>query len=296
VGSGVPNKGPLKITIRSTSVDQTWRTIWEIFPTYARLTVQLAPVAYWFQYEGTPGGVLEPASDFIVRSTGEQTLANVSWAADITGEEWMFATDPTVGRSLYMIQYNDADTTTDYYANSNNLMTILAFGRNGSSRFLTQVPQQFAFGLVDATTLDGVRPTVHDISKSLGFSTGPAEKRPFDPSPTPTTTAEASSTPTATASASPTTTVTPTATATATEISTSSPTSVNSPTPTEMVTASPTITLAATMSASPSPTGTFVATASATPTGPATAVASPTPTGEATPTPKELIFLPLALN
>lgn len=278
--SSIQNRGTLKITIRSSSLDQTWKAIWEIFPTYARMTVQLAPVAYYFNYEGTPGGLLEPASDFIVRSTGEQTLASTNWTADITGEEWMFAADPTVGRSLYLIHYNDADTAIDSYKNDSNKMTILAFGRNNSQRLLTQVPLQLAFGLVNATTLEGVGPVVQDIYKPLSFTTGAAEKRPFDPSPTPTSTASPSPTPTATDTPSPMPTASPTSTPTATLSASPTPTETPTATPTDTptLTPTPTVTLSASATATPSPTPTATATASPSTTASPTAATSATPT------------------
>ncbi len=296
VESGVQSRGPLKITVRANSLDGNWRVLWEFFPTYARLTVVQAPAAYWFLYEGTPGGVLQPAADFIVRSTGEQTLANENWAADIDGEEWMFAADPVVGRSLFMLHYDEADTTTDSYTNSSNLMTILAFGRNGTQRFLTQVPRQFAFGLVDATTVEGVQPVIHDVYKPLGFTTGGAEKRPLEPTATPTNTIEATptetptETPTATATASPTPSATPTDTPTMTPTATATATA--STTPTNTTTASPTSTPSATIAA----TFTLTPNATASPTSVAPATSSPTPTEEGTPPLSEFIYLPLALN
>jgi hypothetical protein len=306
----VQTRGPLKITVRSSSLDQQWRTIWEFFPTYARMTVQLAPVAYYFNYEGTPGGSLQPASDLIVRSTGESALASEAWAADITGEEWMFAADPALGRSLYLVHYNDADTTTDSYKPDGSKMTVLAFGRNGSSRFLTQVPSQFAFGLVDSTTVEGVQPAIHNVYKPLTYEMGAAEKRPFDPSPTPTNTNTPSPTPTDTAT--PTPTGTPTQTATASPTSTPSPTATASPTatstatPTNVSTASPTATATPTLAQSltPTATGTLLATGTATATAtfgpsPTTTTTSPTPSPSPTVPVQPMegsIYLPVVLD
>ena len=60
--SSVTRVGPLKISIYSESQDTRWACAWDFFPGYARLTVLRTNGPYWFLYEGTPGGKLEPAS------------------------------------------------------------------------------------------------------------------------------------------------------------------------------------------------------------------------------------------
>jgi hypothetical protein len=81
----IVSQGPLKATIVSTANDGKWQVKWEIFPRYARLSVLKKPASarYWFLYEGTPGGILDPTKDFVVRSNGTQTLASVTWEEDL---------------------------------------------------------------------------------------------------------------------------------------------------------------------------------------------------------------------
>ena len=159
--SEILQQGPLKATFVSSSVDGAWETVWEIYPAFARLTVMKAAGAYWFLYEGTPGGVLEPGSDFVVRSNGATTLAAESWSGDISGGEWAYFSDPNAGRSLYFINQVDDAIVDSYYA-MNGLMTVFGFGRDGNNRFLTATPQQFMMGFAEDT----------DWPRSLRWSMG----------------------------------------------------------------------------------------------------------------------------
>lgn len=184
--SVIVNQGPLKATIRSTSDGGLWQTQWELFPTYARMTVVKAPAdkKYWFLYEGTPGGVLQVNTDFVVRSNGTQTALATSWTGDLQGEEWAFFADPNVGRALYVVHHQE-DGVVDSYWPMQNLMTVFGFGRDGLNTYLTQTQRQFTFGLVDATTLNGVAPVVRAAYKPMNTNVGAAEKNGDPPPPPP---------------------------------------------------------------------------------------------------------------
>lgn len=223
--STLVNSGPLKATIRSVSNPAGWTALWEIYPTYARMTVIEAAANYWFQYEGTPGGVLE-ATDQIVRSGGLQNGGFASWNGDIGGDEWVYVADPALGRSLYVV-HEEQDTLVDTYRTQNDEMTILAFGRNDrNGRFLSATPQHFLFGFVDATGLAPVTTAIHNAFKPLAVSSDAVQLRP-ESGP-----------------------VEPPATSTATPVPTNTPTLVPTHTPTPTVGPSPTAT------SEPSPTAT----------------------------------------
>jgi hypothetical protein len=184
------NTGPLKATFESTSNDGEWKVMWELFPNYARMTVlkKAAGKNYWFLYEGTPGGVLESTEDFVVRSSGQQNDAGSSWTGDLAGEEWVFVADPNVGRSIYLIHHTEDNVVDSYKPDNDLLMAIFGFGRDGNSRNLSQVPNQFTIGLVDATTLNEVVPVVHNAYEPLNVVLGATEERVGTPTPTPTST------------------------------------------------------------------------------------------------------------
>jgi hypothetical protein len=215
----IESDGPLKAVFTSVSNDGLWKARWEAFPDTMRLTILngAAGKKYWLLYEGTPGGVLEPTTDLVTRSDGTQITLAETWVGDIMGEEWAYFTDPTLGRSLFLIHYQE-DELVDQYAPSADLkMTIFGFGRGGNSRYLTVIPKQFSFGLVDQTAVEDVSVTIRGVYKPLDVTVGqPEEGVPGTPTPTrtprPTRTPQPTDTPTAT----PTATATPTMTATAT--------------------------------------------------------------------------------
>ena len=161
--------GPLKVTIHSITTDGLWEGLWEIYPGYAKLTVLQAARAYWFLYEGTPGGVLDPASDFMVRSDGTQTPLSDSWTQDLAGDEWVYFADPAIGasgRSLFLANHT-ADNAVDSYFPLDGQMTVFGFGRSGLSSFLNQIPGEFTIGLMDETAFAGASTTVLSAYKDL---------------------------------------------------------------------------------------------------------------------------------
>ena len=106
VATTVLADGPLKATFRSISNGGAWEVRWDIFPDYARMTlVKRGESNFWWLYEGTPGGELELGQDRLTRSNGDSILASGTWSSDIPGDEWIFVTDPDVGRSLYLAHH-----------------------------------------------------------------------------------------------------------------------------------------------------------------------------------------------
>jgi hypothetical protein len=167
--------GPLKVTFKSVSKgDTSWEVVWDVFPTYARMTVVRQGTAnYWWQYEGTPGGQLEPAIDRLTRSDGNSIKASGTWTTDIPGDEWIFVTDPNVGangRSLYLAHHQGDAKVDGYTADGSNEMTIFGFGRSANQRLLNSLPQQFTLGFTDETTLAGVGAVVNDAYKPLDIT------------------------------------------------------------------------------------------------------------------------------
>lgn len=266
VDSGSPRRGPLRVTLRSTSRDGLWVTQWEIYPTFARLSVQktAAGKAFWLLYEGPPGGTMDLATDLVTRPTETgpvTTTVDESWVGDIPGEEWAFFTDPALGRSLF-VHHQPDDAIVDYYTPSTDkLMTVMGFGREVNNRFLTGLPQYLTVGLVDSITVEGVTAAIYDADKPLVVRLGEPEVGPEPPTPTPT--------------------LTP------------------SPTATETVEPSPTPTVTSTRKPTATPTGTATATSTATATmtvtATATRVVTETPTPTATQQPPSGVYLPVVI-
>ena len=167
--------GPLKATFRAVSKpDGAWEVLWDVFPDYARMTVVKQGTAnYWWLYEGTPGGVLEPAVDRLTRSDGSSIKASQTWTTDIAGDEWIYVTDPNVGangRSLYLIHHQNDSKVDGYAPDGGNSMTIFGFGRSANQRLLNTLPQQFTFGFTDETAVGSVAPVVNDAYKPLALT------------------------------------------------------------------------------------------------------------------------------
>jgi len=262
------SSGPLKATFRSTNnaiaspaVPQgAWEVLWEVFPSYARMTVTKAPVGggYWFLYEGTPGGTLEANSDFFTLSNGTTKLLSQTWSADIPNEEWLFFGDPSpsAGNSIYLAHHQDDDKE-DAYWPMDNLMTVFGFGRKnpsyGIAAELTGVGRQFTFGLADSTDFSVVGAKVRNAYKALPVTIGSAAEVPpatttaTVPPVSPTVTTPGylvygpvvygfdkgpmygTGTPTPTMTTTPTETPTPTQTPTATPTETPTQTATNTP-------------------------------------------------------------------
>lgn len=170
--SQILHAGPLKLTIRSVTNDDKWETLWEIYPHYAKMTMVRKDHNYWFLYEGTPGGLLEPTSDLVVRSSDAQPqLASVTWTGDIPGEEWVYFGDPNKNRSLYVINHQE-DTLVDSYYPMDGKMTVFGFGRSGTNRYLAQTPAYFTVGLVDTVVKAEAEPVIRNAYKDLAIQTG----------------------------------------------------------------------------------------------------------------------------
>lgn len=186
VATTLQSDGPLKATFKSVSNGGAWEVVWDVFPDYARMTVVKAGTTnYWWLYEGTPGGALQtggPNADRLTRSNGDSIPASGTWATDIPGDEWLFVTDPNVGRSLYLAHHQEDTKIDGYTADNSNMMTIFGFGRSGNQRLLSGLPNQFTFGFVDETGISGVLPVVNGAYKPLTI-TGNNDDGGGDPGP-----------------------------------------------------------------------------------------------------------------
>lgn len=172
--------GPLKATIQSVVLDENMvesRVVqWQIYPEHAVMTILKAPGAYWFLYEGTPGGSLEVNSDFIVRSDGTNTKTFVKWDGPITGGEWLYFSDPLKQRSLYFA-HHEQDTLVDSYWAMNKEMTVFGFGREGIIPLMNQIPASFTMGFADQTDYEQLQGTINAAYRDLAVTVGDPQAR-----------------------------------------------------------------------------------------------------------------------
>ncbi|MCB0045955.1 MAG: VCBS repeat-containing protein, partial [Caldilineaceae bacterium] len=171
--------GPLKATIHTVTDDNTWQATWEIFPGFARMTLEQAGHNYWFLYEGTPGGVLEPDDDLVVRADGTNTSAGTAWTGDLEPEEWAYFGDPAVGndgRALFVAKHTN-DTAIDSYYAMNGQMTVFGNGRQNTQTHLSNTPEQFTIGLLETVEYATAAPVIRSAYRPLLVTMGGSEEQ-----------------------------------------------------------------------------------------------------------------------
>ncbi len=172
--SRIVHRGPVRVRIASESADGKWACHWDVFPALARLTVTRADHAYWFLYEGTPGGELDEATDFCVRSDGTRTPASKRWTGDLPDPEWLYFGDPVRNRILFLAQEADDRLVDSYWPMQGN-MTVFGFGRKGLGKFLKATPARFIVGLAEGTEPQRGKLVVESATRPLEVEVTPAE-------------------------------------------------------------------------------------------------------------------------
>jgi len=145
--SSIVSQGPLKATISSQTTDGTWKLMWEVYPQYATMTLNQAGANYWLVYEGTPGGQINPTTDYWVRSSGQSLLDNSTWDGDIPSPEWAYFGDGAMNRVLYLAHHED-DSLPDSFWQLDSNMTVFGFGRKSDvyTGYLSAVPAHLTIG------------------------------------------------------------------------------------------------------------------------------------------------------
>ena len=176
-GSELLSGGPVRVRIRSATGDGAWEKHWDIFPKYARMTLDKSGGNYWFLYEGTPGGGLD-ANDYCVRSPGTRTDINTDWHEDLPDPEWAYFGDESLGRIIYLIHHED-DNHSDQFWQMQNNMTVFGFGREYTccGMYMTAAPAHFTVGLADATTIGEALPIIDGAWRPLQITVGEPEEK-----------------------------------------------------------------------------------------------------------------------
>ena len=172
--SEITAAGPIKVTISSRSNDEKWACQWEIFPAYARLTVLKVDHPYWFLYEGTPGGVLDEAGDYMVRSDGERFAASQRWEGPLPDPEWIYFGAVNTDRVLYLV-HHEADAEIDSYWPMEHNMTVFGFGRNGLEKYMTDTPAHFTIGFAENSDFALAAKVIESAYQPLEIDLGDAE-------------------------------------------------------------------------------------------------------------------------
>lgn len=196
--SSIVEDGPLMLTIRSvrTLNGNKWEVQWNIFPTYARMTIVQVPTGekYWLLYEGTPGGNLDYSGtnqDQIIRSDQLTNNAGKKWndtGVNIPQElspEWLYVQDAATSRYLFLI-HSDDDAHPDSYryqydatqnppsgTMDNGAMTVLGFGRKietGVTRYLDAENVTFTLGLGESGNFTAVSKVINGAYQDVTYT------------------------------------------------------------------------------------------------------------------------------
>jgi len=173
----IVHRGPIRITLASRSADRQWACRWEFLPRWARMTVEKAGHPYWFLYEGTPGGSLDPETDYVVRSPGVRTPASQAWEGALPAPQWAYFGDAALGRVLAFMQH-DADAAVDSYRPMEGRMTVFGFGRKSLNKYIERTPARFTVAFVEDTAQETVVRALEALLREPEAAVGKAEARP----------------------------------------------------------------------------------------------------------------------
>ena len=165
--------GPLRVSIRSESNDGKMVCRWDIFPHYARMTLLKMRTPYWFLYEGTPGGKLDEANDYCVRSSGEHTSLAQKWDGPLPDPEWLYFGAGNTDRVLYLV-HHEADQAIDSYWPMEGNMTVFGFGRLGLNKYMERVPAQFTIGFAERGDFAAASGVIEAAYRDLDVRVGEA--------------------------------------------------------------------------------------------------------------------------
>jgi hypothetical protein len=177
-------QGPLRTVIQSQSLDNLWAFTWTIYPEFASMTLTQAGGPFWMLYEGTPGGSLDPSSDFWVRSNGQRALASATVIGDLADPEWVYFGDRSGRRFLFLAHHED-DNLEDQYWQMENNMTVFGFGRQYASTtpLMTTVPAHLTVGFGEDTLQASL--VINSAFRPIAPTTGQPEANGVTPPPPP---------------------------------------------------------------------------------------------------------------
>jgi len=140
---------------------------WDFYPTHATLTLQRCGTnGFWFLYEGTPGGKLDAADDYLIRPTSngiERSPLTQPWTEHA---RWVVFGAKESSYALLCVNHQP-DSPVDSYVSwpykpeadgQTNQMTVFGFGRAGwtdpkqHQPQLHGLPAQFTIALCPAAT------------------------------------------------------------------------------------------------------------------------------------------------
>jgi hypothetical protein len=164
--------------IKTVSNSGMWEWTWTFYSDYARLVMEKTDPfhGYWFLYEGTPGGIYSPHSQYWGTDKGgpNRNIPDYFFNnAEYDNWQWIYFGEESVERVFYIL-HEQADQLTDTFSYLGNTsegvispdgMVVFGFGRDKGAKPLFQDKgQTFLIGFEEmgiATVED------HDRFKTL---------------------------------------------------------------------------------------------------------------------------------
>lgn len=146
--SRVTQNDPGQVRIESETVDKKTAGAWDFYPDHATFTLlKIDAPTFWFLYEGTPGGKLDAAKDFVIRPDGQKTTLDQPWSQVLP---WVCfgASESPAGLLCVNHQRPEAGQTDSYVSwpfkkdagGSLHDMAVFGFGRKGFKELVKHVP------------------------------------------------------------------------------------------------------------------------------------------------------------
>jgi hypothetical protein len=183
--SKILDHGPLKLRIFSQTEDENWSATWDFYPSYATMTLSKTCVdSFWILYEGTPGGKLEPESDFWVNSAGKKFdmkpyIGEKRWNGVLPNPQWVYFADPKLNRSMFYILHEDDEVIDEFWwGKEGHDMTVFGFGRGPRPQwqYLHASPVHLTVGFAESTEFNEVEEIINGAYRNLKISVGEIQR------------------------------------------------------------------------------------------------------------------------
>jgi putative heme-binding domain-containing protein len=171
------------VQIDSETRDGKSACVWDFYPDRATMTLlRIDQPTFWFLYEGTPGGRLDPADDFVIRPDGRKLTLDQPWSETVP---WACfgAAESSVGFVCINHQAPEPGETDSYVSwpfrkeddGSFQDMTVFGFGRKGYKELvqhvpdLTRLPARYTIGFVERADFATARAACERLLKAGPF-------------------------------------------------------------------------------------------------------------------------------
>ncbi len=136
------------VRITFTSGNGQWQGQWDFYADRCDFTMtEVSPgYQYWIQYEGVPGGEMDPTDYWFASGVSERQLIDAPHTGDLPAPEWIAFGDVGSPRMLFVLHHTDDSHPDDYVSRPD--MTVFAFGRRDKNKFLT-APGRFSIGFIE---------------------------------------------------------------------------------------------------------------------------------------------------